>query len=73
MPRSRRDSLSYQLHVRLLILLGTLWLAASLAALSPLALVGTAHYCWALIGITMLFMLLPARARGAVRNVPEGL
>ena len=48
-------------------------LAASLAALSPLALVGTAHYCWALIGITMLFMLLPARARGAVRNVPEGL
>ena len=48
-------------------------LAASLAALSPLALVGTAHYCWALIGITMLFMLLPARARCAVRNVPEGL
>ncbi len=34
-------------------------LAASLAGLSPLALVGTAHYCWALIGITVLVMLLP--------------
>lgn len=48
-------------------------LAASLAALSPLALVGTAHYCWALIGITVLFMLFPARARVLARNVPEGL
>lgn len=38
-------------------------LAASLAALSPLALVGTAHYCWALIGITVVFMLLPERWR----------
>ena len=46
-------------------------LAASLAALSPLALVGTAHYCWALIGITVLFMLFPARARVLARNVPE--
>lgn len=36
-------------------------LAASLASLSPLALVGTAHYCWALMGITVLFMLWPAR------------
>ena len=36
-------------------------LAASLAALSPLSLIGKAHYCWALIGITVLFMLLPAR------------
>ena len=33
MPLSRRYSLSYQLHVRLLILLGTLWLLASLAAI----------------------------------------
>ena len=36
-------------------------LAASLAALSPLSLIGKAHYCWALIGITVLFMLWPAR------------
>ena len=36
-------------------------LAASLATLSPLALIGKAHYCWALIGITVLFMLWPAR------------
>ena len=36
-------------------------LAASLAALSPLSLIGKAHYCWALIGITVLFMLRPAR------------
>ena len=36
-------------------------LAASLASLSPLSLIGKAHYCWALIGITVLFMLWPAR------------
>ena len=36
-------------------------LAASLAVLSPLSLIGKAHYCWALIGITVLFMLWPAR------------
>jgi len=48
-------------------------LAASLAALSPLALVGTAHYCWALIGITVLFMLFPARTGYAARNIPDGL
>ena len=36
-------------------------LAASLAALSPLSLIGKAQYCWALIGITVLFMLWPAR------------
>ena len=48
-------------------------LAASLAALSPLALIGTAHYCWALIGITVLFMLFPPRTPVLARNVPEGL
>ena len=36
-------------------------LAASLAGLSPLALVGKAHYCWALLGVTVLVMLWPAR------------
>ncbi|RZA21229.1 MAG: Na+/H+ antiporter NhaC family protein [Lysobacteraceae bacterium] len=41
-------------------------LAASLAALSPLSLIGKAHYCWALIGITVLFMLWPARKPGPV-------
>lgn len=37
-------------------------LAASLAAVSPLALVGQAHYCWALLGIAVLTMLWPSRA-----------
>ena len=41
-------------------------LAASLAALSPLALIGKAHYCWALIGITVLFMLWPARKPASI-------
>ncbi|HZX81353.1 MAG TPA: Na+/H+ antiporter NhaC family protein [Lysobacter sp.] len=40
-------------------------LAASLAGLSPLALVGTVHYCWALMAITVVFMLWPRRVRGA--------
>ena len=42
-------------------------LAASLAALSPLSLIGKAHYCWALIGVTVLFMLWPLRAGAAAR------
>ena len=46
-------------------------LAASLAALSPLALIGKAHYCWALLGITVLFMLWPVRARASVRAGSE--
>ncbi len=41
-------------------------LAASLAALSPLALIGKAYYCWALIGITVLFMLWPARKPSSI-------
>ena len=36
-------------------------LAASLAGLSPLALIGQAHYCWALLAVTVLAMLLPSR------------
>ena len=38
-------------------------LAASLAGLSPLALVGKAHYCWFLLAVTIVFMLLPHRPR----------
>jgi Na+/H+ antiporter NhaC len=40
-------------------------LAASLASLSPLALIGQAHYCWLLVAVTILFMLWPARWRTA--------
>jgi Na+/H+ antiporter NhaC len=36
-------------------------LAASLASLSPLALIGQAHYCWLLVAVAILFMLWPAR------------
>ena len=43
-------------------------LAASLAGLSPLSLIGKAHYCWALIGITVLFMLWPARKPAATAS-----
>ena len=43
-------------------------LAASLASLSPLSLIGKAHYCWALIGITVLFMLWPARKPAATAS-----
>lgn len=38
-------------------------LAASLAALSPLTLAGSVHYCWLLALSAVLFMLLPARRR----------
>ncbi len=38
-------------------------LAASLAGLSPLALIGKAHYCWLLLAVTILFMLWPSRSR----------
>ena len=44
-------------------------LAASLATLSPLALIGKAHYCWALIGITVVFMLWPSRKSAAAGSV----
>ena len=40
-------------------------LAASLASLSPLALMGKVHYCWFLAGVTVLFMVWPSR-RGRV-------
>lgn len=38
-------------------------LAASLASLSPLALIGQAHYCWLLVAVTILFMVWPARRK----------
>lgn len=36
-------------------------LASSLAAVSPLALAGSVHYCWLLVAAAVVFMLLPAR------------
>ena len=42
-------------------------LAASLASLSPLALVGQAHYCWALIAVAIVFMAWPGRAARRAR------
>ncbi|CAN7397435.1 Na+/H+ antiporter NhaC family protein [Pseudoxanthomonas sp. LjRoot143] len=36
-------------------------LAASLAGLSPLALMGKVHYCWLLAIVTVLFMVWPSR------------
>jgi Na+/H+ antiporter NhaC len=41
-------------------------LAASLAGLSPLALMGKVHYCWLLAGVTVLFMVWPSRRRRKV-------
>jgi Na+/H+ antiporter NhaC len=41
-------------------------LAASLAGLSPLALVGKAHYCWFLVGVTIAFMLWPHRRKASI-------
>ncbi|MFT3667901.1 MAG: Na+/H+ antiporter NhaC family protein [Pseudoxanthomonas sp.] len=45
-------------------------LAASLASLSPLALMGKVHYCWLLAGVTVLFMIWPSR-RGRVAAVGD--
>ncbi len=47
-------------------------LAASLAGLSPLALVGKVHYCWLLAGVTVLFMLWPARKRMVPAATADG-
>ncbi|TWI03442.1 Na+/H+ antiporter NhaC [Luteimonas cucumeris] len=46
-------------------------LAASLAHLSPMALIGKAHYCWLLIAITIGFMLWPARRAALIPPVPR--
>ena len=42
-------------------------LAASLAGLSPLALVGTAHYCWFLVAVTITFMMWPQRRKPRIK------
>lgn len=44
-------------------------LAASLAHLSPMALIGKAHYCWLLIAITLGFMLWPGRRTVAAEPI----
>ena len=51
----------------------TILLWASLAALtsrvtsvSPLVLVGKAHYCWLLAAVTVVFMLLPGKRKALV-------
>jgi Na+/H+ antiporter NhaC len=44
-------------------------LAASLAGLSPLALIGQAHYCWALLAVTVVAMLWPARRSARVAMI----
>ena len=45
-------------------------LAASLAGLSPLALMGKVHYCWLLAGVTVLFMVWPSRRRRHAAPTP---
>lgn len=45
-------------------------LAASLAGLSPLVLVGKTHYCWFLVAVTILFMLMPHRRSAATSTSP---
>lgn len=47
-------------------------LAASLAGLSPLALMGKVHYCWLLAGVTVLFMVWPSRRAAPARPVGDG-
>lgn len=46
-------------------------LAASLAGLSPLLLIGKAWYCWLLAAVTIVFMLWPARRR-ATESLTSG-
>jgi len=46
-------------------------LAASLAGLSPLALVGKAHYCWFLVAVTIAFMLWPHRRKAASTSAAD--
>jgi Na+/H+ antiporter NhaC len=46
-------------------------LAASLGAVSPLAVAGSVHYSWLLGGITLLVMLWPRRGRAPVAAVAD--
>ena len=47
-------------------------LAASLAAVSPLALAGSVHYCWLLALSALAFMLWPGRRTGAPAATAPG-
>ncbi len=65
-PRARAASLLdiFVCSVQSLLPYGAqILLAASLAGLSPLVLVGKAHYCWLLAAVTAVFMLLPGKRR----------
>lgn len=65
-PRARAASLLdiFVCSVQSLLPYGAqILLAASLAGLSPLVLVGKAHYCWLLAAVTVVFMLLPGKRR----------
>lgn len=65
-PRARAASLLdiFVCSVQSLLPYGAqILLAASLAGLSPLALVGKAHYCWFLVAVTVAFMLWPRRRK----------
>ena len=65
-PRARAASLLdiFVCTVQSLLPYGAqILLAASLAGLSPLALVGKAHYCWLLAAVAVVFMLLPGKRR----------
>jgi Na+/H+ antiporter NhaC len=68
-PRARAASLLdiFVCSVQSLLPYGAqILLAASLAGLSPLVLVGKAHYCWLLAAVTVVFMLLPGKRRALV-------
>ena len=65
-PRARAASLLdiFVCTVQSLLPYGAqILLAASLAGLSPLVLVGKAHYCWLLAAVAVVFMLLPGKRR----------
>lgn len=65
-PRARAASLLdiFVCTVQSLLPYGAqILLAASLAGLSPLVLVGKAHYCWLLAAVTVVFMLLPGKRK----------
>ena len=68
-PRARAASLLdiFVCSVQSLLPYGAqILLAASLAGLSPLVLVGKAHYCWLLAAVTVVFMLLPGKRKELV-------
>ena len=46
-------------------------LAASLAAVSPLALAGSVYYCWILAAVALGFILWPSRGEGHARQLQD--